>query len=526
MTPGIRTIRLGGNQLNKIITFMLLGSLFLYGNIVTARPPDAGARPLDKVVGKVRRGTVEVPPGNYWVDKLSIPETVTLKIHNGAMIDIKNVLELNGMLDSGCYRVFAGPGKVTGNVKADKVYPQWFGAAGDGKHDDTEAIQKAADLAQISSGGLLSVPPGRYLFKKTLSMRCDIDCKGVFIKEIEVDESRTEFSYATFCNGHFLKNVFGIHFVPDSDLMQLSPEPFYGIKENDFKVPAFKTIPLLDGSGTVDLKEGGTLTVSSTDFFSSRFNNYGDEFYDKNDCSQLVSPAGDVFPEFCFSYGKTPEAEAWSADKSYKKGDYCQYRGKTYKATYSSGKNSKFTNAYKGTVEIGAVGPDEKSMTAYHRFKYEDGVDDKLMIWREVQTNVSYQPPQRPLTVNGLAIEIYLKNDNGKTMRIWEDTTVSVRRSHITFNQMRISCMNRNATLNALCNVGACANLTFNNCYFSGATNHGTGYNILHSNCANVTYNNCISTNCRDAMAGRHGKNITVNGGFITASTTITGKIM
>jgi len=79
---------------------------------------------------------------------------------------------------------------------------------------------------------------------------------------------------------------------------------------------------------------------------------------------------------------------------------------------------------------------------------------------------------------------------------------------------MRIACMNRNATLNALCNVSGCADLTFNNCSFSGATNHGTGYNILHSNCANVTYNNCVSTNCRDAMAGRHGKNITVNGGY------------
>jgi len=195
---------------------ILLGSFFFCLNIKAAQP-------LDKLVGKVRKGTVEVPPGNYFVDKLSIPDTVTLKIDNGAVIDIKNVLELNGVLDAGCYPVFAGPGKVIGNVKVERVYPQWFGAAGDGKHDDTEAIQRAADLAQLSSGGLLFVPPGRYRFHQTLDMRCDIDCKGVFIKEIEVDESRTEFSYATFCNGHFLKNVYGVHFVPDSDPLLLSP---------------------------------------------------------------------------------------------------------------------------------------------------------------------------------------------------------------------------------------------------------------------------------------------------------------
>lgn len=492
-------------------TISFLGAIFLCGHVMAV---DTNAQALDKLIGAKQKGTVEIQPGNYSVDTLSIPETLTLKINNGAVINVKTKLEINGGIDAGIYKVFEGTGKVTGKLKAEKIYPQWFGAVGDGKNDGTEAIQKAADLAQFSSGGLLFIPPGRYLFSKDINVRCDIECKGLLIKEIEVDEAKTEFSYSTFCNGHFLKKVARICLVPDSEPVSLSPDAFHGIKENDFKVPSFKSVPLAEGKNTIDLKDGGTMVFISSDFFSSRNNNHGDEFYDKNDCTQLVSPAGEVFPEFVFSYGKMPDAEMWSADKVYKKGDYCKYGTKIYKATYPSGKDSKFTNTYKGTVDIGSVQPDEKSASTYCKFKYKDGAADKLLMWRQVYTKVLYQLPQRHLTVNGLAVEIFLKNDNGKTMRIWEDSTVSVRRSNITFNNMRIACMNRNATLNALCGISACANITFNNCYFSGATNHGTGYNILHSNCANVTYNNCISANCRDAMAGRHGKNITVNGGF------------
>ncbi|OGV36375.1 MAG: hypothetical protein A2020_02555 [Lentisphaerae bacterium GWF2_45_14] len=469
---------------------------------------------LDKLVQEKKSGTVEIAPGNYEVDELSIPETITLKIDNGAVINVKKKLEINGVLEAGIYKIFEGPGQVAGKVKTVNVYPQWFGAAGDGKNDDSDAIQKAADFAQFSFGGLLFIPPGRYLFSSDIKIRCDIECKGLLIKEIEVDESKTSFSYASFCKSHFLKNVSQISFVPDTEKLELSPDAFYGIKENDFKLPSFKAIPLANGSGTVDLEEGGTLTFSSTDFFSSRQCNNGDEFYDKNDCTQLVSPAGDVFPEFCFSYGKVPETEVWSAESIYKKGDYCKFNGETYKATWPSGKDAIFTNPYKGTVKVGPVSPDGKSQTISYKFKYSDGSEDKLTIWRKVGMKVAYSPPQRSLTVNGLAVEIYLKNDNGQNKRIWQDSTVSVKRSGITFNNMRISCKSRNATLDSLCRVSSCANVTFNNGYFSGATNHGTGYNIIHSNCANITYNNCISTNCRDAMAGRHGKNITVNGGF------------
>jgi hypothetical protein len=68
--------------------------------------------------------------------------------------------------------------------------------------------------------------------------------------------------------------------------------------------------------------------------------------------------------------------------------------------------------------------------------------------------------------------------------------------------------------MSRLLNSRHIVNVEFNNRYFSGATYHGLGYNILNSNVANIRYNNCISTNSRKGLDGHLSKNVTVNGGF------------
>ncbi|MFA6292428.1 MAG: hypothetical protein WC637_11630 [Victivallales bacterium] len=170
-----------------------------------------------------------------------------------------------------------------------------------------------------------------------------------------------------------------------------------------------------------------------------------------------------------------------------------------------------FDNKYKGKIAIGSFSP---ANGAKYRFKYKDGDEDSLNIWVELNMTVKYVPPQIPLTVNNLSIEIYLRDSDGKVKRINDSGTVSISRSNMTFNNMSISCKSRQATLSYLCSITACSKIVFNNCNFSGATYHGLGYNILNSNCSNVVFNNCVSVNCRDSIAGRHGKNITINGGY------------
>ena len=44
-----------------------------------------------------------------------------------------------------------------------------FGAAGDAVTDDTAAFQKALDAVSTAGGGTVYAPPGRYLFRGTLS---------------------------------------------------------------------------------------------------------------------------------------------------------------------------------------------------------------------------------------------------------------------------------------------------------------------------------------------------------------------
>jgi hypothetical protein len=55
-----------------------------------------------------------------------------------------------------------------------------FGAVGDAETDDTSAFQGALDAAYQSGGGAVYVPPGRYLFKGSLSIPDGVQLRGSF----------------------------------------------------------------------------------------------------------------------------------------------------------------------------------------------------------------------------------------------------------------------------------------------------------------------------------------------------------
>jgi len=80
--------------------------------------------------------------------------------------------------------VLAGACLVIGGVAMAAETGFWnvrdFGAAGDGKADDTAAFQKALDTAAAGGGGTVRAPAGKYLIKGTLRVPAAVTLEGTF----------------------------------------------------------------------------------------------------------------------------------------------------------------------------------------------------------------------------------------------------------------------------------------------------------------------------------------------------------
>jgi hypothetical protein len=117
--------------------------------------------------------TLVVPAGVYTisVNTVVVPE-VSLRMMKGAIITVNTgiTLTINGPFNCGPYKCFAlaGTGVVAfGNSSLAEVYPQWWGATGDGITDDSVAIQAALKTVASSTGGTVRLPIGTYLTSTT-----------------------------------------------------------------------------------------------------------------------------------------------------------------------------------------------------------------------------------------------------------------------------------------------------------------------------------------------------------------------
>ncbi|HQL87270.1 MAG TPA: hypothetical protein PLH67_06580 [Lentisphaeria bacterium] len=457
-------------------------------------------------------GTLRLGAGTLKLESAVVPPQVELHVLAGAMIHVGKQLQIDGTLQAGPYQVFDGPGQVTGQVKVREVLPQWFGAKGDGCSDDTRPLQQAANLAQHSEGRTLRISQGRYLFSDNLYIRCNVECLGTLVQQLEVDQAGSRLENFFYVPSHKVRKSFRVIIANDQPQMALQAAPFLGLKAGDFQLPTFSQIPLADGSGQIDLQEGGTFRLISTDFFTSRNNQYGDQWYDKTETSMLVSGRGDFYPELMYSYQPPPEAPEWNAKTLYAKGDYCRFEGKLHKATWPSGPGATFSHKYRGEVALGPSRP--APGTTSYEFTFADGTPERVRTWREVNLTVHYQPPQAPLTINGLAIEVQVDNPQDEVLRLDNGQALLVSRSNVTLNKLKVFCNNPKATLSALVKNTSCCNITYNDAYISGATYHGLGYNIHNGAASLLTFNNCVSINCRDGIAGLCNKDVTIEGGF------------
>ena len=85
---------------------------------------------------------------------------------------------------SGAMKLLSTPGIAYAsgrdNEAALSLNVRAFGTAGDAATDDTAAFQRALDAAYKSGGGAVYVPPGRYLFKGSITIPDGVGLRGSF----------------------------------------------------------------------------------------------------------------------------------------------------------------------------------------------------------------------------------------------------------------------------------------------------------------------------------------------------------
>mgnify|MGYP001404285004 CR=1 FL=1 len=162
---------------NAAVNRKIFGKGFFWVTVYGAKGDgiaDDSAKISDTVNAADNEGGVVVfPPGTYRIgSNLTIPSNVTLWFMNGAKLSIDSgiTVTINGPIDAGLYQIFSGSGSVIINSSTNKeVFPQWFGAKGDGVTDDTNAIQNAMNSISGSRGTLL-IPKGIYVVSGTLNL--------------------------------------------------------------------------------------------------------------------------------------------------------------------------------------------------------------------------------------------------------------------------------------------------------------------------------------------------------------------
>lgn len=97
-------------------------------------------------------------------EDLAIPSNVALSFKKTGQLQpaIGTTLTINGPIDAGLWQVFDGDGAVTGNPKIEAVYPEWFGAAGDGITDDADAINAAYMFARSCKNTTIILKATKY----------------------------------------------------------------------------------------------------------------------------------------------------------------------------------------------------------------------------------------------------------------------------------------------------------------------------------------------------------------------------
>lgn len=448
--------------------------------------------------------TLYIPKGRWYANAVTIPQNITLHFDRGALLTGDCIV--NSFILAGGWQIFDGI--VTGSIQNTTIDASWFGLVGDGESDDSDALNNAFTAAADKN---VYIPEGRFAYTKDLDIKSSVVCDGVLIRNVDITTFYKEFSLNAFLYTYEpLSAQPVVRITRTQESVTLEPDAFCSMSEGTTLLPTILGRKL-GTSETTQLFEGGDIALYSTDYMSSRNNNKGDEFYDKSEISSIIGATGQIHPELMFAYAPLPSGvSAWDNGTDYDKGDYVTFDGGVYIATYPSGPSATYTHPRFGEASIGAAEPYGNTTRAL--ITYPDGPTDSIVCWRRVYTTVYYYPPEKPITIKGLKIEVYEINGDSSKKRV-NTGVMTLSRSGVELINCSISTKSTTLMISTLLTVSNATHITARRCRFSGATYHGLGYNIVSSATANLLFDHCESVNCRDGLAGRMNKNVTIVGG-------------
>lgn len=145
-----------------------------------------------------------------------ITDNFNIIIEDGALLSPSTgkTLTINGPFSHGLYQAFSGSGTINfGEGATQDIYPQWWGAVGDGTTDDTAAMQAWANAGPGKATHRLT--SSIFRITSTLSFAGDVPMKviGCGIDSIikpDIDTANDavtlNFAEATYCTGHIFRD--------------------------------------------------------------------------------------------------------------------------------------------------------------------------------------------------------------------------------------------------------------------------------------------------------------------------------
>jgi len=161
-----------GSRMRTMLTILLvLACAGTGGNTEAATPRPSFAGEIESIGAESK--TVVVAAARTVTSNLTIPANIHLQFLASGRLEIAEgaTVTINGPLDAPLQPIFAGSGVATfglENTAVACVYPQWWGARGDDKHDDTAAIQAALNAARDMGGGEVVITKGTFKTTGTL----------------------------------------------------------------------------------------------------------------------------------------------------------------------------------------------------------------------------------------------------------------------------------------------------------------------------------------------------------------------